>query len=162
MLALILVIGSLASCTTRYGIVSAKGKITVVEFAYMVKSNEEADRDCDDAERILKVIYKTFLEMITFRLAGEENTERFRQVYRQQLMNFYKAFADIDVIKKKDGGKNEALFTQLVDWLNQNGLFLTISDNAPLDEHGNLAIDRPFDWRSVLSGAKKAETSDAE
>lgn len=30
MLALILVISSLASCTTRYGIVSAKGKITVV------------------------------------------------------------------------------------------------------------------------------------
>ena len=42
-----------------------RGILSIVEFAYMIKANEEEGRDCDDAERILAVAYKIFKEMIS-------------------------------------------------------------------------------------------------
>ncbi len=118
---------------------------TAAEFAYRIKLCEEIGRDCDDAERILSVLYKVFKEFITFRINPEQNVERFLQVYHQQLVNFYKALASSDVIVKA-GVHCKNYFNQIVDWLNSSGLFLDISVNNPLDENGHIAINFLFEY----------------
>ncbi len=121
---------------------------TAAEFAYLIKTSEENGRDCDDAERILRVLYKIFVDMISYRISPEVNPERFVTVYKQQLKKFYEAFAGIEVICKA-GRDCEAYYRQLVDWMNQAGLFLDISAESPLDEKGQIAINLPFNYENV-------------
>lgn len=121
---------------------------TAVEFAYQVKTSEEMERDCDDADRIMKVLYKTFIEMIAFRTNPETNPKWFVSVYNQQLNKFYEAFAEIDFVYK--AGKNcEKYFRHLVQWLNDIGLFLDVDRSRyMIDEKGKIIIDQPFDLYS--------------
>lgn len=137
----------------------SKGTISIVEFAYTIKMNEEEGRDCDDAERILALAYKVFKELISFRIPPETHLDRFVRVYRQQLKNFYVAVANSDIIKK-DGKQNASLFVSLVDWMNRAGLFMTVSKTEPLDALGNVAIDKFFKTATVMNEAKTDDSAD--
>ena len=120
---------------------------TVLEFAYMVKTSEECERDCDDAERILSVVYKIFVDFCSYRANPVENSDRFIQVYGQQLGKIYEALASCSVIV--GAGKDcKAHFTQLVSWLNYADTFNAISVEVPRDEKGNVCINSAFDYSS--------------
>lgn len=134
-------------------IVIADGKVTegkrvgptLLEFAYMVKTSEETERDCDDAERILGVVYRIFLDFCTYRANPVDNSDRFIQVYGQQLGKIYEALASCFVIV--GAGKDcKAHFSQLVSWLNYAETFNAISADVPRDEKGNVCINAAFDY----------------
>ena len=118
---------------------------TVLEFAYMIKTSEEIGRDCDDAERILKVVYEIFEKMCEYRTNPDSNPERFIQVYKQQLGNVLESFAASKVVCES-GTECKAHFRQMLVWLNGSGLFNTISDDTPMDETGKVVINVPFDF----------------
>ncbi len=119
---------------------------SAAEFAQRIKNSEEIDRDCDDAERILRVLYNVFLKLITYRTSPETTPERFIQVYHQQLGNFYKALAYSDVVTR-EGKECENTYRGLVEWLYQAGLFRDVSISSPLDENGQVAINRRYNYR---------------
>lgn len=128
---------------------------TAIEFAYMIKTSEEIGRDCDDAERILSVLYKTFKSLCAFRTSPENNPERFIQVYKQQLGNVYEALAVAKVVCAS-GSECVPHFNQLVTWLNQADVFNTISEDLPMDETGKVCIDVAFDYtKSSANDVKK-------
>lgn len=120
---------------------------TAIEFAHIIRTCEEIGRDCDDAERIIKVLYKTFLQLIEYRAPMDSSPDRFITIYKQQLNNFYEALACIETIYKS-GENCDKYYRTIVDWLNQNGLFMDISINAPKDQFGNLAINVPYDYKA--------------
>ncbi|MBO5270243.1 MAG: hypothetical protein J6B77_05625 [Clostridia bacterium] len=126
---------------------TAKHGPTAVEFAYMVKTSEEIGRDCDDAERILKVLYKVFVSLIEYRTTPDSTPERFIGIYRQQLKKFYEAFAAIEVVCAA-GDNCETHYTQLVNWLNQSGVFLAIPEDMPMDERGKININMPYNAKN--------------
>lgn len=118
---------------------------TILEFAYMVKTSEEIGRDCDDAERILRVAYEVFTELCAYRTNPDDNPERFIQVYSQQLGKVYEALATSKVVCS--AGKDcKAHFNQIVSWLNYANTFNAISDDMPMDETGKVCINTPFDY----------------
>jgi len=141
--------------------------VSAMEFAYLIKTSEEIDRDCDDAERILCVLYTVFKEMIGTRVSADKTPERFRQIYCQQLINFYQAFARIKFVTK--AGKNcESYYAELVEWMNQAELFLDIDEND-----GTAAINKRFDFHKkeykikpmleqIAKEAKEPKKDDAE
>lgn len=121
---------------------------TAVEFAHIVRKCEEIDRDCDDAERILRVLYKVFYQIIAHRTSPENNPEQFITIYKQQLNKFYEALACIEIIcdAKNDC---EDYFRVIVDWLTSNKLFMDISIENPREENScDLAINVPYDYTS--------------
>ncbi len=118
---------------------------TALELAYMVRTSEELGRDCDDAERILDVIYSTFKKMCEYRTTPQNTPERFIQVYKQQLNKVYEALATASTIMAA-GSECRAHFNQLTSWLNQADVFKTISMDTPMDDKGNVCIDTIFDF----------------
>ena len=117
---------------------------TAIEFAYMVKTTEELGRDCDDAERILDVLYDIFKDMCAYRADPAVNPDRFIEIYRQQIGKVYESVATARLIcEAKDSC--EDLFYQRVQWFHQSGVFDTVSDFTPMDEKGNVCIDTIFD-----------------
>jgi hypothetical protein len=126
---------------------SAKGP-TAIEFAYMIKTTEELGRDCDDAERILDVIYDTFFKMCEFRASGEELNDRFIKVYTQQLYKVYTSIAGSTAIYKT--GTNAAEnFKVFVDWLNNAGVFKDVARVAAIDGYGKVRITQNFNYTEV-------------
>ena len=116
---------------------------TALEFAYMIKTSEEIGRDCDDAERIIDVLYDTFFKFCSYRTSPQNTPERFIQVYKQQLGKVYETLATSKQICAA-GTECYALFNLFTLWLNQSGTFKTISDDTPMDDKGNVCIDSPF------------------
>ena len=113
---------------------------TVLEFAYMIKTSEEAGHDCDDAERILHVVYDVFKDMCAYRTTPENTPECFIQVYKQQLGKVYETLATAKTVVAA-GSECRAHFKQLLTWLYQTGVFNTISADTPMDDKGNVCID---------------------
>jgi hypothetical protein len=103
-----------------------KTGISAFEFAYLIKQNEENRRDCDDAERILNVLYATFLKIITYRLSPQTYPDLFLQAYQQQLNHFYRSIASMDCVRSATGDV-EQHYHRVLDWINQTGFFLTFS-----------------------------------
>ena len=116
---------------------------TALEFAYMIKTSEEIGRDCDDAERIVAVIYDTFFKFCSYRTSPQNTPERFIQVYKQQLGKVYETLAVSKQICAA-GTECYALFNLFTLWLNQSEAFKTISDDTPMDDKGNISIDSPY------------------
>jgi len=116
---------------------------SAIEFAYMVKTSEELDRDCDDAERILQVLYSIFVDFCEYRTNSKEYPERFIKVYGQQLGNFYEAIAGLKIVQT--ASERKTIFNQFVDWFNANGVFNAVSEVSPVDENGNIRRDAAFD-----------------
>ena len=118
---------------------------TATEFAYQIKTSEEMGRDCDDADRIIRVLYSTFVDMIAYCTSPDTKPHWFVDVYNQQLCNFYEAFAKIDFVYKARENC-EKYFDNLVQWINGLGCFMCIDpDNYSTDANGNIIIDRRFD-----------------
>ena len=123
-----------------------------------IHMSEELGRDCDDAERILRVLYKTFKEMISHRTSPETTPERFIQVYKQQLSKVYESFAGAEIVCRA-GSECAAHFTQLVNWLQAADVFYTISDDMPMDETGKVLINSVFDYNRPSSKVKSVLNS---
>ena len=144
---------------------------TALEFAYMIKTSEEQGRDCDDAERILNVLYQTFHDLCSYRTNLDGNPECFIQVYKQQLSNVYEALASAKIVYCA-GSSCRAQFKQITTWFCQAGVFNTISTDTPMDDKGNVCINQAFrvedsaDVKKILDfinkSGKYAEDDDDE
>lgn len=118
-------------------------KISALELAYRIKTCEEIERDCDDAERVLRVLYSVFTDIIKYRISPETNPERFIQVYDQQLLKFYEALAGSEAVAK--AGKNcDNYYAQLVAWLNDQKLFLFANPQNAVFKDGELTNGETF------------------
>ncbi len=128
-----------------FALPTSKGEedsITVLELANMVKTSEEIDCDCDDAERILIVAYEVFKSLCEYRTSSKNMPEMFIQIYNQQIEKVYRALADARFIV--EAGKDaEVQFNQFAAWLHNTGVFDRINPDMPLDELGNVCIDQP-------------------
>ncbi len=128
--------------------IGKKAGPTAVEFAHIVRKCEELDRDCDDAERILRVLYKVFYQIIAYRTSPETNREQFITVYKQQLNKFYEALACIEVICDAKG-ECENYYREITDWLTRNKLFMDISIENPTENNSReLAINVPYEYNN--------------
>lgn len=127
---------------------------TAIEFAYMIKTSEEQGRDCDDAERILSVLYNTFKSMCSYRTNPKNNPERFIQVYKQQLSKFYESLATAKTVFAATS-ECKAHFNNFVSWLNQCEVFNTISEDTPMDDTGKVCIDTAYDYRKAKDSSDK-------
>ncbi len=99
----------------------------LLEFAYMLKTNEEATRDCDYADRILLTMYEVFLDLIKYRIPSDPATARdmFDRIYEQQLDNVFASLADCDTVRSAGGpAESEKLFLQIVSWCESRNTFV--------------------------------------
>ena len=141
---------------------------TAIEFAYMIKTSEEIGRDCDDAERILEVLYDTFYKICAYRTNPATNPECFIALYKHELDKIYTAVAASQLVFSA-GAEAEAIFNIFTLWLNQAGTFRTISDDVPMDDRGNVCIETPYapleDAKRLIDAIKqnkKAEEKEAK
>lgn len=139
---------------------------SAIEFAYAIKTREEGARDNDDADRIIKVLYKVFCDIIESKVSPETYPDRFIRIYKQQIQKFYEAIASIDLVVK--AGKDARIyFKQVIDWINGAGLFLDINGTLPFDEEGKILINEPFtldksDANTVIRRIEKAKADSDE
>ncbi len=117
---------------------------SALEFAYLVKTSEESGRDCDDAERILKVLYSTFVKMCDYRVPRQTAPDLFITVYNQQIGNVYTDLAHSAPVVNA-GASCESLFIQIKDWMSQTNVFKAISLETPMNDKGEIIIDTVFD-----------------
>lgn len=117
----------------------------ILELAYLVKTSEESSKDCDDAERILRVAYQVFLQFCTFRAKPDVNPERFIQVYRQQIGRLFLGLAKASMFGPEVGDR-KAYFNQFVSWLNYADTFRNIPLDSAMDEKGEVCINANFDF----------------
>lgn len=130
---------------------------TLIEFAHMVKTSEESGRDCDDAERILRVVYNVFMDLCEHRASPDTYSDRFIQVYKQQIGKFYEALANANIVVAA-GAECRSHYNQLTDWLNKAGVFNTIAEDGGLetnDADNGVTITTPY---IVPDGSVAAKT----
>lgn len=145
---------------------AAKNGPGILELAYLVKTSEEASKDCDDAERILRVAYSTFMQFCTFRAKPELNPERFIQVYRQQIGRLFYGLSKASMFGPEVGDR-KAYFNQFVSWLNYAGTFRNIPMDNAMNERGEVCINANFDFEEYSDialelGRGKARTPKAK
>ncbi len=99
----------------------------LLEFAYKVKTSEEADRDCDDGEKILKIGFEA-LEMFCYEQISEEDVEGRLDVYTQQLRKFISEFVYDDDTQNFSKNPDEVMdYCKIVlEWANKNDCFYAI------------------------------------
>lgn len=99
----------------------------LIEFAYKVKTSEEADRDCDDGEKILKEGFEALLKFC-YEQISEEDVEGRLDVYTQQLRKFVSEFVYDD--DTQGFSKNPDEITEyckiVLEWANKNDCFYAI------------------------------------
>lgn len=120
----------------------AKGnKITLLELAYMIKTSEEASRDCDYADRILLTSYDIFKDLIAYRANPDSSPEMFTNIYHQQLDNVFESLAGCKTIQTV-GDDCAAFMKQIISWCESRNTFVS----EPLaDESGAPLIKFSFD-----------------
>ena len=121
---------------------------TAIELAYLIKTTEELGRDCDDAERLLTVIYETFHKMCAYRATGEELNDRFITVYKQQLDKVFCALAGSKFICRT-GSNCRSTFGEFVSWINSADAFKTIPTNSPIDGYGKVRREENYKYDAV-------------
>ena len=117
----------------------------ILELAYMVKTSEESSKDCDDAEKILRVAYNVFMQFCTFRAKPELNPERFIQVYRQQIGRVFLGLSRSRIFQNEAGDKR-MYFNQFVSWLNYAGTFRNIPLASAINEKGEICVNATFNY----------------
>ena len=145
-----------------YGIIQLqpdKPKLSIIDFAYRIKNNEESSSDCDDAERILDVVYETFMKIINYRTPKDVYPERFIQLYKHEIQRVYHGIAETSIkcvsdaeLKSKDGRTIvENLFNSIVSWMNDAGTFKGIGeDKESMNEMGEILIDKDVQLKHEL------------
>ncbi len=147
----------------------ADKRMNLIEFAYAIKTSEEASSDCDDAEKILQVAYETFCHFCEFRLPREKDPGRFAGVYTQQLDHLYNALmagvkqglssSDSDSVSAKvSASRARDNVMNLVSWANAAGCFRSIAPDNMLDANGNIRFEN-YKFEEVKT--KKADTATA-
>lgn len=111
----------------------AKG-LGVIDFAYAIKASEESSRDCDDADRLLKVTSKIFTELCR---AKTSNPEHFADIYEAQLNNLYGAFAASYAVRKEKADMS-AYFSRVVQWVNGAGAYRMIPESRGINADGSV------------------------
>jgi hypothetical protein len=129
----------------NYEMTSSKGP-NAIEFAYLMRKNEEQGRDCDDAERLLAVIYETFYNMCKYRASGEDAADRFIKIYTQQMCRVYNAVAGSSIMCKSSGAGCVEEFKALVAWLNGADTFKDVATISPIDANGNVRLIKNFEY----------------
>jgi hypothetical protein len=127
--------------------------VSALEFAYMVKNSEELGRDCDDAERIIDVLYRTFRSIIEHRANPESNQERFIQMYKHEIQVAFDHIVATSVVQGDDKSEDADVLVRakaFEQWLTGNRTFFTIADDAAIDEKGNVCINAHFDFAKIV------------
>lgn len=143
------------SDTTRTNDADEGDSMGVLEFAYAVKASEESSRDCDDAERILRVASDTFYEMIAHRANPDADMQTFAQVYSQQLNRLLLDFARSSTVQKQQGD-SRAYFSRVIAWANSVGAFMDIPSSNMVDSTGRIRIDAPIDTSRLHPDIERA------
>lgn len=115
--------------------------ITLLEFAYMIKTSEEASRDCDYAERIIKTSYEVFKDIVSYRANPSTTPELFLNIYKQQLGKVFESFAGSKTVKTL-GEDCDKFVMQIIGWLESQNTFVV----QPLDEEGGNSLKGKFSY----------------
>ncbi len=123
---------------------------SIIDLAYLVKTSEESNRDCDDAERIISVAYDIFLDICKFRANPSLEVDRFIKIYKHELGITYEKLLLNKMIF--ENVKNwEAYVSQFAAWFNSVGVFEDISDDMPINADGSLNIGTKFKFDTLLT-----------
>ncbi len=115
--------------------------MSLLEFAYAVKTSEEISGDCDDAEKILAVGYEVFCRFCEARLPLKKDPGRYAGVYTQQLDKFYMALRKNMTqasLKEEGVAKTQEKLSSMIDWINSAGFFRSIPTENMMDVEGNI------------------------
>ena len=143
----------------------AKG-LGVIDFAYAIKASEESSRDCDDADRLLKVTSKIFTELCRSKTS---NPEHFADIYEAQLNNLYEAFASSYAVRKEKSSMG-AYFDRVVQWVNGVGAYCMIPETRGINADGSVnytgyvpsaSVRAALEYKEPLPGAEAAADDDA-
>lgn len=115
--------------------------IKLLEFAYMIKTSEEASRDCDYAERIIKTSYDVFKDFIAYRANPSTTPELFLNVYKQQLTKVFESFADSKTVRTL-GEDCDKFVSQIIGWLESQNTFVV----QPLDDESGTSLKGKFSY----------------
>ncbi len=111
----------------------AKG-IGIIEFAYAVKASEEAARDCDDADRLLKITSDLFKDICRYKTS---NPEHYVVIYKAQLDALYEAYASSYAVQKERSSK-EPYFNRVVEWVNSIGAYCDVHSSRGINPDGSI------------------------
>ncbi len=118
--------------------------LSMLEFAYTIKTSEEASSDCDDGEKILKIGYETLMAFCNHRVASDDLESKLDINY-WQVQKFVNAFYNDDTTQAQ---AEPMEYTKAVfAWANSNGYF-----RIPDAEGNYFDID--------VAALAKAETDD--
>lgn len=139
-------------------------KFNIFSFADKIRSSEESSLDCDDAERIIKVAYEVFLELIEYR-APRNQPDVFERIYNHEVdTKIYPSitnYAEEKAKKTKNNNKSDSkeefteeyqsLCRQLLDWIYDTGSFMRVSSDIPTDVNGDVIIDQRLTFNDIQS-----------
>jgi hypothetical protein len=123
---------------------------SIIDLAYLVKTSEESNRDCDDAERIISVAYDIFLDICKFRANPDLEVDRFIKIYKHELgITFEKLLLNKMIFENI---KNwEGYIGQFSAWFDSADVFQDISDDMPINADGTLNIGNKFNYETLLT-----------
>ncbi len=138
----------------------------IFSFADKIRSSEESSLDCDDAERIIKVAYEVFLELIEYR-APRNQPDVFARIYNHEILKVYQAVLgyasskarQTKVEKENIDDEYQSICRQLLDWIYDTGSFMRIAADIPTDSNGEVIIDQRLSLKEIddiISKQKKA------
>ncbi len=134
--------------------------MSLLEFAYAVKTSEEISGDCDDAEKILAVGYEIFCRFCEARLPVKKDPGRYAGVYTQQLDKFYFALRkNMTQVKDEGAAKTQEKLNSMIDWINSAGFFRSIPTENMIDVNGEIRFVN-YDLEKAL--AKPIKTGSAQ
>lgn len=138
----------------------AKG-IGIIEFAYAVKASEEAARDCDDADRLLKITSEIFKSICRHKTS---NPEHYVVIYKEQLDALYEAYASSYAVQKEKRSK-EAYFNRVIEWVNSIGAYRDVHDSRGINPDGSInyvAYEPGSEISKLLKYVPKEESEEEE
>lgn len=122
----------------------------LLEFAYAVKSSEENNVDCDDAEKILIVGFET-LNAYCRKVVGVGNQQAWYEVYRHQLEKFAEGVLTSDRTVRE--GDPTMRFRMIFEWANKNSCFCDYNE-VDENKYAPIKFDLTDELRSSLAKAK--------
>lgn len=120
--------GAATEESTEEGVESVKAprsklNLSLLELAFRIKTLEETDRDCDDAEKILRVGYEVLLKYCTARISKDDEAG-LTQVYYHQLKKFVEALYN-DEDTQRMGDEAYSYVDRIITWANGNNCFMS-------------------------------------